>query len=323
MQMRNFDLNLLTVFDAVFEEHSIAAASVRLSLSQSAVSHALRRLRTALSDELFVRQADGMWPTAKARQIAIPVKSALGRISSALGGGAFDPVQAIRSFAIGASDYAATTIIPRLVERVAMGAPFVDLHVVPANQVDMVRQLEEGNIDLALGRFATVSERFGRAKLLDEDCVFVVRAGHALTAEVPTLERLLDFHHVAVNLFGSNVGLVDGYLPERGVLRRVHMDVVALEAPQRFGKGARIAVWVPHFWCLPPILSNCDMIASVPRRLASEFVQRFGLVEIPDPRGPSTVAVEAIWDRQKETDPAITWLRAQILSAAATLTEGG
>jgi DNA-binding transcriptional LysR family regulator len=83
MQIRNFDLNLLTVFDPVFEEHSIAAASELLSLSRSAVNHALRRLRKALSDELFVRQAEGMWPTPKAQQFAILVKSTLGRIARA------------------------------------------------------------------------------------------------------------------------------------------------------------------------------------------------------------------------------------------------
>jgi DNA-binding transcriptional LysR family regulator len=318
MQIRNFDLNLLMVFDAVFEEHSIAAASERLSLSQSAVSHALRRLRRALSDELFVRQADGMWPTPKARQFAIPVKSALDRIARALGGEPFDPARAIRSFAIGASDYASTTIIPTLVGRVAVSAPLVDIHIVPANRVDIIRLLEEGHIDVALGWFATVPERFGRSKLLDEDSVFVVRLGHPLTSEVPTLWRLLDFPHVAVNLLGSSVGLIDGYWPERGVLRRVHMEMVALEAPQRLGKDARIAVCVPHFWCLPPILSRCDMVASVPRALATEFVKHFGLAMIPDPDGPSAVAVEAIWDRQQETDPALTWLRAQIAAAAAT-----
>ena len=323
MQMRNFDLNLLTVFDAVFEEHSIAAASERLSLTQSAVSHALRRLRKALSDELFVRQANGMWPTPKARQFAIPVKNALGRIARALGGEPFDPSHAIRSFAVGASDYVSTTIIPRLIERVSTGAPSVDIHVVPANRTDMVRLLDEGSVDLALGWFATVPERFGRAKLLDEDCVFMVRPGHPITSEVPTLKRLLDFPHVAVNLLGSSVGLMDGYLPERGVLRRVHMEMVALEAPQRFGKDARIAVYVPHFWCLPPILVRCEMIASVPRALAIEFVKRFGLVMIPDPGGPNAVAIEAIWDRQQETDPAMTWLRAEISSAAAAPSMSG
>jgi DNA-binding transcriptional LysR family regulator len=218
MQLRNFDLNLLIVFDAVFEEHSIAAASERLSLSQSAVSHALGRLRRALSDDLFVREADGMQPTAKARQIAIPIKSALGRLGNALGGEPFDPARAMRSFSIGASDYATTTIIPRLVESLASAAPSVDIYIVPANRVDMIRQLDEGNIDLAVGWFATVPERFGRTKLLDEDSVFVVRAGHPLASEVPTIERVLDFRHIAVNLLGSNAGLMDGFLPERGRL---------------------------------------------------------------------------------------------------------
>jgi DNA-binding transcriptional LysR family regulator len=319
MQLRNFDLNLLIVFDAVFEEHSIAAASERLSLSQSAVSHALRRLRRALSDDLFVREADGMRPTPKARQFAIPIKSALDRLANALGGEPFDPARAIRSFSIGASDYATTTIIPRLVESVAHAAPSVDIYVLPANRVDMIRQLDEGNIDLAVGWFATVPERFGRTRLLDEDSVFVVRPGHPLTSEAPTMERVLDFRHVAVNLLGSEVGLMDGFLPERGVLRRVHMEVAALEAPQRLGRDARIAVSVPHFWCLPPILIRCDMIASVPRALAIEFAKRFGLVIIADPGGPNRVAVEAIWDRQQETDPAISWLRAEITRAAAVI----
>ena len=319
MQLRNFDLNLLTVFEAVFEEHSIAAASERLSLSQSAVSHALRRLRRALSDELFVREADGMRPTPKARQFAIPVKSALERLAGALGGEPFDPARAIRSFSIGASDYATTTIVPGLVKSIADAAPSVDIYVVPANRVDMIRQLDEGNIDMAVGWFATVPERFGRTKLLDEDSVFVVRPSHPLASEVPTIERVLDFRHVAVNLLGSNSGLTDGFLPERGVLRRVHMEVAALEAPQRLGKDARISVSVPHFWCLPPILLGCNMIASVPRALAIEFAKRFGLVMIPDPSGPNWVAVEAIWDRQQETDPAMTWLRATVSSASASL----
>lgn len=259
-----------------------------------------------------------MRPTPKARQFAIPVKDALDRLARALGGEPFDPARAIRSFSIGASDYATTTIIPRLVECVASVAPSVDIYVVPATRVDMIRQLDEGNIDVAVGWFATVPERFGRMKLLDEDSVFVVRSGHPLTSEAPTMERILDFRHVAVNFLGSDVGLLDGFLPERGVLRRVHMEVAALEAPQSLGKDARIAVSVPHFWCLPPILSRCNFIASVPRALAVEFVKRFGLLMIPDPSGPNRVAVEAIWDRQQEADPAMIWLRAEIAAAAMT-----
>jgi DNA-binding transcriptional LysR family regulator len=210
-------------------------------------------------------------------------------------------------------------IIPRLVRRAAKVAPAVDVYVVPANRDDMIRQLDEGNIDMAVGWFATVPERFGRTKLLEEESVFVMRSGHPLTAGSPTMERVMDFRHVAVNFLGSRSGLMDGFLPERGVLRRVHMEVAALEAPQRLGKDARIAVSVPHFWCLPPILVDCDMIASVPRALAIEFVRRFGLAMVADPGGSNRVAVEAIWDRQQETDPAMSWLRTEISAAAAAV----
>jgi hypothetical protein len=57
--------------------------------------------------------------------------------------------------------------------------------------------------------------------------------------------------------------------------------------------------------------------------LAIEFVKRFGLVIIPDPGGSNRIAVEAIWDRQQDTDPAMSWLRAEISSAAAALAAGG
>jgi DNA-binding transcriptional LysR family regulator len=190
---------------------------------------------------------------------------------------------------------------------------------VPANRIDMVRQVDEGAVDIAIGWFAAVPERFGRKKLLDEEYVFVMRSGHPLTSGALTHERLLEFNHIAVNYLGSNVGLLNGYLSDQGVLRRVHMEVMALEAPQRLGKDARIAVCVPHFWCLPPILLRCDMIASVPRTLAIEFVKRFGIVMQPDFSGPLDVSVEAIWDRQQENEPAIMWLRDEIVSAATRL----
>jgi DNA-binding transcriptional LysR family regulator len=82
-------------------------------------------------------------------------------------------------------------------------------------------------------------------------------------------------------------------------------------------RDARIAVSVPHSWCLPPILVGSDMIASIPRVLATEFVRRFGLAIVRDTGGSDRITVEAIWDRQQETDPAMVWLRAEISAAAA------
>ena len=55
---KNLDLNLLGVFDALLEEESATRAGSKLGLTQSAVSHALGRLRLSLGDELFVRGAE-------------------------------------------------------------------------------------------------------------------------------------------------------------------------------------------------------------------------------------------------------------------------
>src|SRR6516164_4954668 len=65
LRFNSLDLNLLRVFDALIEEHSVTRAGERLGLSQSAISHALNRLRYVLNDELFVRMPDGMPPTLR------------------------------------------------------------------------------------------------------------------------------------------------------------------------------------------------------------------------------------------------------------------
>src|SRR6516225_8580749 len=72
LHFNSLDLNLLRVFDTLIEERSVTRAGERLGLSQSAISHALSRLRYALNDELFVRMPDGMRPTVRARDRSAP-----------------------------------------------------------------------------------------------------------------------------------------------------------------------------------------------------------------------------------------------------------
>jgi len=92
MNLRSFDLNLLTVFDALFETQSVTRASTQLGMAQPALSHALKRLRLALEDELFIRTAQGMVPTPRAKLLAGPVREALQSLRAAIGGDkAFDP----------------------------------------------------------------------------------------------------------------------------------------------------------------------------------------------------------------------------------------
>src|SRR5215472_6011933 len=67
--LRLLDLNLLTVFETIYEVGSVSGAADRLALSQSAASHGLSRLRDACKDDLFVRVRQGLSPTPAAQEM--------------------------------------------------------------------------------------------------------------------------------------------------------------------------------------------------------------------------------------------------------------
>jgi len=145
-----FDLNLLVVFDAVMQEKNLTRTGQRLGLTQSAVSHALARLRHMLNDELFVRSPEGMLPTPRAERMSGPIHQALQDMRVVLEADEFDPSLASRTFTISANNYAARAIIPAFVHRVATLAPSVVVEVRPMGMLRTFDQLDAGAVELAL-----------------------------------------------------------------------------------------------------------------------------------------------------------------------------
>src|SRR5260370_5021510 len=80
--MMDIDLNLLRIFDILYDERNVTRAAARLFLTQSAVSHALARLREVLGDPLFMRIPSGLQPTERAHQLAPRLRVALAEIRS-------------------------------------------------------------------------------------------------------------------------------------------------------------------------------------------------------------------------------------------------
>src|SRR5712691_11850143 len=105
VHFNSLDLNLLRVFDAMIEERSVTRAGERLGLTQSAVSHALNRLRYLLDDELFVRVPDGMRPTPRASEIAPRLREGLLQLQLALAPADFIPEQTDRRFTVACTEY--------------------------------------------------------------------------------------------------------------------------------------------------------------------------------------------------------------------------
>src|SRR5580658_9708996 len=125
------DLNLLIVFDVLMQERNLTRAGRRLGLSQPATSHALARLRVMLHDDLFVRTPEGMQPTARAEQMAEPVRDALRALTITLQPEQFDPATATRNFTLAVNNYAARAVVPTLARIVAETAPGVSLDIQP------------------------------------------------------------------------------------------------------------------------------------------------------------------------------------------------
>ena len=148
---RMIDLNLFRVFDAMILHRSVRKASQILSVTPSAVSHALSRLRQSIGDELFIPTEAGMQPTQRAHELASGVREGLEKLEWALTRKNPVPAQAPRTFRIGATDYPCMVVLPSLVKRLAKSAPKVDLRVFPFNHVDLVQQLEKGRADLVIG----------------------------------------------------------------------------------------------------------------------------------------------------------------------------
>src|SRR5260221_819750 len=84
MNISNFDLNLLRVFDAMMAERNVTRAAQRVFLSQPAVSHALARLRKEIGDPLFVRAGREMIPTARATELGPAVERFLDHLALAI-----------------------------------------------------------------------------------------------------------------------------------------------------------------------------------------------------------------------------------------------
>src|SRR3954453_1654714 len=152
VSFNSLDLNLLRVLDALLEERSATRAGERLGLSQSAVSHALNRLRFALRDELFMRSALGLEPTARALQIGGRVRQGLLQLQIAVTDGGVAPASTDRQFVIACSDYASAAIVPGLMARLRDRAPGASLRVVPSH-AGVAEALQTGRVDLGIGSF--------------------------------------------------------------------------------------------------------------------------------------------------------------------------
>ena len=129
--IRSIDMNLLAVFDALFDERSVTRAARRLALTQPTVSGMLQRLRRTFSDQLFVRTSHGILPTPRAEALAGPIEDLLTNVQALVTAEAFDPTDAEGTVKICGSDYQQNAVIIPLVRELRERAPRLKVLVSP------------------------------------------------------------------------------------------------------------------------------------------------------------------------------------------------
>ncbi len=298
MDLRRYDLNLLVTLEALLDEGSVTGAAHRLSLSQSAVSAALDRLRTVFADPLLVRVGNRMEPTPFAKRVQGPLKTALASVSLALSLPArFDPARARLHVRIGLSDYGGLMILPALHAALAREAPGIALEVLPRPSDESLARLVAGDLDLATAVDPPESRDLYHARLVDESFVCVMREGHPLAGGKLTVKRLLDFPHVVVTAHGGSAALVDRALAARGLRRR---------AP----------VSVPAFASAFALLAENDLVALLPERISTAQAARFGLRVRKPPLAIPGYTLCIAWHQRTANDPAHRWVRERLVALA-------
>ncbi len=225
---RRLDLNLLVVFEAVWQERHVARAAARLALSQPATSHALARLRRVVGDPLFERAPGGVRPTLRAEAMWPAVDAALGNARTALSNG-FDPTRLGRRLVLGMTANVAFTLLPRLIERVRAEAPDLDVAIRPIDRVSAPERLARGQVDAVAGLWeGALPAGLVRHALYRDPLVFAARANHPVWAPAagPVSPAVLSrWPHVLVTPSGEIAGPVDRMLARHGLTRRVALAV--------------------------------------------------------------------------------------------------
>lgn len=297
MHLSRIDLNLFTVFDAIYREGGITAASKRLHLSQPAVSHALGRLRELMNDPLFERHGNEMIPTPLARTLATTIGNSLGSLEQMLHyAGRFDPASSERAFTVAVRESQESAFLPALMECVVLEAPNIDIAAIRIERRDLEDDLQSGEVDFAIDVELPVSGDVRRERVGAAPLVVLARAEHPAVRGSLDLETYLAQEHVLVTGRRHGRGYEDIALAKLGVTRRIRVRC------QQHAAAAEI-------------VRRTDLLATLSSKYA-ELVNRETHHQIlPFPAALAPLDSFLYWHARAEDDPACRWMKERLLHA--------
>lgn len=296
--LRRIDTNLLVTLHALLLEKHISRAALRLHKSQPAVSHALAHLRAMFDDPLLIRRGKHLELSAKANSLLQPLAEALERLDNLLEAPVFIPSETQRTFRLAMSDYGAYLVLPTLVKRLRAEAPGITLTITQASREVMLAQVNEGEVDLALGVFPHLnSEKLAHDLLFEERFVSVADSRTLPSSGTLSLPEWLARPHVVVTHPSAS-------------------DLEIEAALQAIGVERKRQITLPHWRVANDLIPDSDLILTVASRNLTVLHRTLTVFEPPFAIKPFSFL--QLWHSRRSSDPAHQWLRKQIVDITQT-----
>lgn len=291
MDIRNVDLNLLVIFEAMSRLRSVNKTADAVGLSQPATSGALGRLRELFDDPLFVRSGGGMEPTPRALELAPSVQRVIQAIQTdILRPAAFEPARTERTLTLLTPDIGEVAFLPGVLRRMRKEAPHVRLVALSRPREAAAEALEKGEAELAVGFFPDLEKSgyFQQGLFKTSYACIACARNNAIPARM-TQKQYLAASHIVVRPDGRE-HLLDRFLDDKGWSRHVTLELA-------------------HFMSLVSLLPGTDLIATVPDDIATVVGRLVPLKRIELPFRTPQLQVQQYWHRRMQNDSAHKWLR--------------
>ena len=297
IKLRRLDFSMLLIFRDLVRLQKTTVVAAQLGLSQSAISHALSRLRSLFADPLFVRRPNGLEPTLRAMELLPKIETILRVTQDALQiPSQFDPASSTRSFRLAGNDLVGALIAPSLFGLLRKEAPGCRVAFRFTVGAESLNGLRTNDLDLAIGRIWDLPEDFSATPVFEERFVVVVRKDHPAARTKMSLEDYLAVDHILVSFRGGFWGMADRALKRRRLKRR-------------------IVASVPMFMTAMTTVAQSNLAATIPSRLAAKYAKQLGLKIFEAPLKIDPFTISLVRHARSASDLGLDWLATRISQA--------
>lgn len=307
--LKQLDLNLLRLFIYIFELKNLTRTAEALHLSQSAISHALGRLRQALGDELFYREKGELHPTLYAKRLYPTVKQSFENLEQifqtnhVLSDNELGELaqQSFTTLTIAMHDEIELIVFNKLVSQIHQVLPNCQITSSRLNRSALAHELKVGQLDFAIDVARVVDSEIVHQPLLRDEFVLVLYAPNfaAELANEPTITQAQYFasQHITVSSRRLGLSIEDSLLSKAGWQRQSKIRC-------------------QHYATAFQLLKQDKLLLTLPRQLATTFLppdQGWQILDLPIEL--THIELHGYWHQQQQVDPLYGWLRQQIFSA--------